>query len=64
MCGVLLPDGGYNELLYSLVRLCHQIRRRTLLHDRNVLLERLSDNLLDANTDNRFTVLLGRTGFD
>lgn len=41
----LLRNGGYNELLHSLVRLGHQVDRRAFLHDADVFLESLTDHL-------------------
>lgn len=48
MSRVLFLDGGYNELLHFLVRLGHQVNRRALLHDGDVLLERLADHLAET----------------
>lgn len=45
---VLLLQGGYNELLHFLVRLGHQVNWRGLLHDGDVLLERLADHLAET----------------
>lgn len=44
----LLFNGGYNELLHSLVRLGHQVDRRAFLHDADVFLEGLTDHLAET----------------
>lgn len=44
----LLFNGGYNELLHSLVCLGHQVDRRAFLHDADVFLKRLTDHLAET----------------